>query len=425
MDEHPAHWSSTLMGWEFWKDATDYEEQLNKTLEVALDLNLHKRFPFNLIPEQTSRPPDVPPTPKKRRRLSVSDISCSGLRRHGSITFPPSRFLDVGRGTRSPSPMKHSAPSTPVMPWSPPLVPCKTSDESKEIPKVETIEVSPSPILAPIIHFPAHRPEIAMPHTPLMNIRRFSWENLSTEWTILGLDLFKPCHPDREEVDYLNIMEIKPLCQFRRLRSLKIVGMLQSYQTYIWQAVWLNMNLDELELGMAMEPVVANQTFSMEWQPIQHGWAMNSKHFAKPVYYGYRGEGELHHNIGYGEYLDKQSMETAKIRALAMGPTRQRLSIKKLTLSGFVVDADPFVQWFDPEKFRSIHLKGQCIDAGLWLPQSMTKVSVRVPRPIDLDAVPVGILKLDLHRDIKVVTLKRGRVMKTSPFRGWENLAPH
>lgn len=129
---------------------------------------------------------------------------------------------------------------------------------------------------------------------------------------------------------------------------------------------------------------------------------------------GYRGEGELHHEIGHGEYLDSQSMETAKVRALAMGLTCKRLAIKKLTLSGFVVDAGPFVHWFDPEKLRSIHFKGQCVDAGFWLPRSMAKVSIRVPRPIDLEAVPVGILKLNLLKDRKAVEPERRRVTKAS-----------
>lgn len=110
----------------------------------------------------------------------------------------------------------------------------------------------------------------------------------------------------------------------------------------------------------------------------------------------------MHPKIGYGEYLDKQSIEKAKIRALAMGPTCKQLTIKKLTLSGFVVDADPFIHWFDPVKLRSIHFKGQCVDAGFWLPASMEKVSVRVPRPIDLEAVPVGIVKFDPRKDLGV-----------------------
>lgn len=114
----------------------------------------------------------------------------------------------------------------------------------------------------------------------------------------------------------------------------------------------------------------------------------------------------MHPKIGYGEYLDKHSIEAAKVRALAMGATSKQLTIKKLTLSGFVVDADPFIHWFDPQKLRSIHFKGECVDAGLWLPASMAKVSIRVPRSIDLEAVPVGILKFDPRKDVGVKEMK-------------------
>jgi len=91
-----------------------------------------------------------------------------------------------------------------------------------------------------------------------------------------------------------------------------------------------------------------------------------------------------------------------------MGRTGQRLTIRSLTLSGFVVDADPFLHWFDPQRLRSIHFKGECIDAGFWLPRAMQKVTVRCPQKIDLDVVPVGILTLNLPKDLKVIELEGG-----------------
>lgn len=118
----------------------------------------------------------------------------------------------------------------------------------------------------------------------------------------------------------------------------------------------------------------------------------------------------MHQNIGYGEYLDKHSIEKAKVRALAMGYTCTLLTIKNLILSGFVVDADPLLQWFNPRKLRSIHFKGQCVDAGFWLPGTMQKVTVRGPKTIDMGTVPVGVLKLDLRKDLKVVDLRGGKV---------------
>jgi hypothetical protein len=33
MEEYPAHWKSTLMGVDFWKDAAAYEDEVAKTLQ--------------------------------------------------------------------------------------------------------------------------------------------------------------------------------------------------------------------------------------------------------------------------------------------------------------------------------------------------------------------------------------------------------
>lgn len=125
---------------------------------------------------------------------------------------------------------------------------------------------------------------------------------------------------------------------------------------------------------------------------------------------GKHGSGELHRDIGYGEYLDKKCIEVGKVLAMQMGRTSRRLSVQKLTLSGFVIDADPIIQWFDPEKLRCIHFKGQCIDAGLWLPPSMRNVSLEVPQESDLQAVPVGIVNVDLKKDLnaEVIGGKKG-----------------
>jgi hypothetical protein len=77
---------------------------------------------------------------------------------------------------------------------------------------------------------------------------------------------------------------MKPLCQFRGLRSLKLVGMTQSYQTYIWQAAWLNLELDELELGMVLKPEIASSTHAGQWKPIQEGWTMDDEQTSDPSY---------------------------------------------------------------------------------------------------------------------------------------------
>lgn len=86
------------------------------------------------------------------------------------------------------------------------------------------------------------------------------------------------------------------------------------------------------------------------------------------------------------------------------GRTLNRLSIKKLTLSGFVVDADPFIQWFDPKRLRTIHFKENCVDAGFYLARPLKAVVVLFPKEESLPARSV-----DLSTDLKVVELKNGK----------------
>jgi hypothetical protein len=131
---------------------------------------------------------------------------------------------------------------------------------------------------------------------------------------------------------------------------------------------------------------------------------------------GNLGDGALHPDIGCGEYLDKHSIEKAKILAMAIGRTSKRLSIKHLTLSGFVADADPFLNWFDAEKMESIIFKGQCIDAGFWLPHSMENVTVRHPRTIELGPVAVGMVSVDVQKELKVVNMQDGLDVGESAF---------
>ncbi|KAJ5757238.1 uncharacterized protein N7511_007420 [Penicillium nucicola] len=226
---------------------------------------------------------------------------------------------------------------------------------------------------------------------------------------------------DVEEKDdgILAIVELKPLCEFRNLRSLKLTGMLRSYQTYIWQAVWLNTKLETLDLGMALEPDIFSAP-STQWKQIKTGWKMSGKMYADPVYYGHYGTGELNPDIGYGEYLDKHAIEKAKIRAMAMGLSVKRLQIKTISFSGFVVDAGPFLHWFDPNNLRTIHFKAHCVDAGLWLPRNMRNVTIRLSKPFDLEAVPMGMVKLNLLKDLKMITLQRGRKVSQVAFEQWE-----
>ncbi|KAJ5681376.1 uncharacterized protein N7477_001316 [Penicillium maclennaniae] len=354
---------------------------------------------------------------------STPTLVPSTPRRFGSLTHSP-RLRDLARRARLLE--KKSAPVTPVGPrfWS-----VKTSTPSTPAPRwmlplprkvpetpmtsVKTVEVPESPTPSPRLpcrvssSFDAN---VGTPKKPLVNFRGgASWLSLPRDKSKLGLDLFSPCAQGQEDINCLDLMELKPLCHFRWLRSLKLVGMMQSYQTYIWQAAWLNLGLDELELGMVLKPEILSVTHGRQWDLVEEGWTMNEKQTGDPVYHGHLGNGELHPRIGYGEYLDKHSIEKAKLLALTLDRTSHRLTIKSLTLSGFVVDADPFLQWFDPQRLRSIYFKGECIDAGFWLPPAMQRVIVRCPRNVDLEPMPVGILTLNLRKDLMVVEMKDGK----------------
>src|ERR1700749_4759204 len=65
------------------------------------------------------------------------------------------------------------------------------------------------------------------------------------------------------------------------------------------------------------------------------------------------------------------AMAIAKLNVAPVGRHPQYLSVVKLVLAGFVVDASPFVRWFDPNRLRQIYFKFGCIDAGFFLPAKM------------------------------------------------------
>lgn len=132
------------------------------------------------------------------------------------------------------------------------------------------------------------------------------------------------------------------------------------------------------------------------------------------------GSGKLKRTIGIGEYLDKTAIEKAKICAMTGGRTRNRLSIKTLTLNGFVVDADPFLLWFDTKRLRCINFQDNCIDAGFYLCLPMSRVTVRYPRDEHEKAMTVR--RVDLKKELKVVELKGGKKIGEVPYRGPETL---
>lgn len=133
---------------------------------------------------------------------------------------------------------------------------------------------------------------------------------------------------------------------------------------------------------------------------------------------GNNGTGNLNRKIGIGEYLDKLSIEQAKLGAMMQGPTSSRLSIRSLTLTGFVVDADPFLLWFNPGRLRHINFKDNCVDAGFYLPASMQgKVTLVYPRRVQERAIAIPVRRVEVKRELKVVELRGGRKVEEKPYR--------
>jgi hypothetical protein len=117
---------------------------------------------------------------------------------------------------------------------------------------------------------------------PIIHFRPQLWKHLEPTRDTINLDLFWPQRLDDQEEDEddgdenrddKNIFPLQgllPLCEFRKLRSLRLGGMLQSYQTYIWQTCWLNPGLEELVLEMALQPTMKDSYQS--WTPITGSW---------------------------------------------------------------------------------------------------------------------------------------------------------
>ncbi|PGH06361.1 hypothetical protein GX51_02371 [Blastomyces parvus] len=204
---------------------------------------------------------------------------------------------------------------------------------------------------------------------------------------------------DDDDDDILPIEAIAPLCNFRNLRFLKLAGMSQSYQKYIWQVAWLNPGLETLELEMALEPCI-RRPFS-GWPYIKGGWIQQSRPDGeRGSYYGDDGKGILHRRVGIGEYLDKYAIAHAKTRAARMGSTLNLLPVVKLSLTGFVVDAEPF-HLFNPHRLRLISFKNDCVDAGFTLPERMREqVVVSWPKLLSQEVIAARRVK---HGEIKLI----------------------
>src|SRR5699024_2617206 len=109
--------------------------------------------------------------------------------------------------------------------------------------------------------------------------------------------------------------------------------------------------------------------------------------------------------------------EKAKVRAMATGRTLNRLSIKTLTLTGFVVDADPILLWFDPKRLRSIHFQDNCVDAGFYLCLPMRR-RVVVRFSTGVKGRVVSVRRVDLRAELRVVEIRGGRTVGEVVYSG-------
>ena len=120
--------------------------------------------------------------------------------------------------------------------------------------------------------------DVASESKPVMSFRGGSaWKYLDADREQLQLDLFWPEKDNRNPFrpDTFPLESLAPLCNFHHLTFLKLTGMMQSYQKYIWQAVWLNPQLEVLELEMGLEPCI-RRTFNAGWPSIKGDWEVRT-----------------------------------------------------------------------------------------------------------------------------------------------------
>ena len=136
--------------------------------------------------------------------------------------------------------------------------------------------------------------------------------------THLEIDLFRP--KDLRNIYPTDILS--PLCLYRQLHNLKIVGMMRSYQQYIWLVVWMNPCLSELTLETASE-----------------GEAMDGTEILKARDYA----------------KCKPTMSE-----IVEGHTRttifEKFPITKLSLSNFIVDGS-FFRWFNKTRLLEVEIR--------------------------------------------------------------------
>ncbi|KIV95385.1 hypothetical protein PV10_03049 [Exophiala mesophila] len=292
-------------------------------------------------------------------------------------------------------------PPHPIRSSSPQVSPVRQHDQTRSR---ESLSSTSDPQMAHI------SVDLGGPEKPIPNFRPQLWRHLDKQRDSLNLDLFwsikleshgsddedggdiDDLDEDQEDLnkDLFPIQGLRPLLTFHNLRYLQLNGMMQSYQPLIWATCWVNKNLSTLHLEMALEPEMRQPPFDpREGKPsfrrIDRHWTYDPSAEVDEEYteyLGFHGEGRLHEEFGYGEYLDQQAIRGAQFLVASQMPREnlRYLPIRNLTLQNFALDAGPFYKWFDPKKLREINLRGDCLDTGFFLPDDM-KFKVKVTGP--------------------------------------------
>ena len=149
----------------------------------------------------------------------------------------------------------------------------------------------------------------------------------------LEIDLLRPA----SEPTVFPLQDLSPLCLYRELRTLRITGMMQNYQSMFWPVIWLNPQLTDLTLEMAGEA-----------EPLDVEAIAKAQEYAR----------------------HKPTM-----REVVQGKTTTELSEKfhivNLTLTNFVVGDAPF-RWFSETTLQKVELH-RCKDAGFEMPSVMER----------------------------------------------------
>lgn len=273
--------------------------------------------------------------------------------------------------------------------------------------------------------------DVAGRDKPIPDFRPEFWPRLDKQREALSIDLFWPIKLDKkgdeeqdneeqdddeEDKDVFPYAGLEPLVTFHNLRHLQINGMMRSYQPLIFATCWVNKNLTRVHLEMALEPEMkpTSKDTKLKHRLINDKWSPNVFNKKQPgycEYLGHHGEGVLHEEFGYGEYLDQQAIKVAQLSVGIELPQEnlQFLPITHLTLRNFVVDAGPFFRWFDSARLQEIVFLGDCVDAGFYLPPAM-KPTIKFTAP-----KPLNVARWVKPGEIKLVDIKK---RKSTPIQG-------